>query len=483
MALDAELMQGLGLFLTGLAAACALLAAGRRWRRSRARRWAREIAARLREPATSLADVEAQAAAIEELIGLSEAAAAAAAARELLGSRDPAVRSAAIEVLRRTRALEGWIRDLHQGGYRARVRAIEALGEVGDERAVEELIAALGDDDPDVAGAASQAVVARDPDYAADRLAEALSSPRRRVAETAAATLVRMGEEATEALVGQLLSPSAQARRLAVEALGAIGGRGVCDLLAPLLDTEPEPLVRLAAAEALARLGDRACLARIKRLAESDPEWFVRARAYALLAESNAPGTEEFLRRSLVELGPELAGCNGQDGGVEAVLEGTERVRSAIVTGLRQLGISEEEIAQTRAAAEAAAPAPAGASDQADDRPESASASGDWGERGVELLRQLGDRDPVRRAEAARELAELGLWGEPALRRALRDPAPLVRAEAARSLARIGAGDCLEALAQLLRDPDPEVRLAVSNAMRAIVMQHVSQPLQEGPPL
>jgi HEAT repeat protein len=65
------------------------------------------------------------------------------------------------------------------------------------------------------------------------------------------------------------------------------------------------------------------------------------------------------------------------------------------------------------------------------------------------------------------------------LRRALRDPDPLVRAEAARSLGRIGASECLNSLADCLLDPDMTVRIASSNAMRAIVTRDAAKELQD----
>ncbi len=255
MTVEIGFVGTIALFLGGLVGSGLLFHFFAWWGRAAALSRARRIAARLREPALTLTAVEDHSAAIDELVQFGDGEAAVAAARELLDGTDGALRSAAIEILRRTRALDRWARDLRRSGYRTKLRAIEALGQVGDERAVAELIEALGDDDSGVAQAASQAVTARDPDYAADRLADALSSPSRRVAETAAATLVRMGADATEALVGQLASLQPQARRLAIESLGAVGGAELADLLLPLVEIDPDAEVRAAAAEALARGG------------------------------------------------------------------------------------------------------------------------------------------------------------------------------------------------------------------------------------
>ncbi|UCC69508.1 MAG: HEAT repeat domain-containing protein [Armatimonadota bacterium] len=463
MGLELDLAKGLTLFVLGLVAALLTLRLLLRWRHAAVLGRARRMADRLRRPATTLAAVEEQSSAVEDLIEFSDIGAATAAARELLVEDDATIRSAAIEILREIRAIDLWSRDLRRGSYRAKLRAIEALGEVGDERAVAELLEVLGEDDPDVARAASYAIVARDPDYASDRLADALSSPNRRLAETAAATLVRMGEEAVEALVGQLNRPSAQARRLAAESLGNIGMGSVRKLLLPLMETEPEPDVRTAMAEALVRVDGEAAAQDLRRMARSDPDWFVRARAYSLLAEMNAPEASGFLIEGLADLQPDLGQLSEGEDAVEHVSEGPERIRAAITTGLRLLGLSEEEIAAVERRT-----ANSSVADQAE-----------GSEEVLENLAALRDRDAAQRADAARRLGEIGLGAAPALQQALGDPDPLVRAEAARSLGRMGVRESLCALAKVLEDPDANVRLAASTAVRAIITRDAARELTE----
>lgn len=461
-------VNGIALLVAALAASALLVRFFSWWGRSAALARARRIAARLRHPATTLAEVEDQSAAIEELVQFDPGEAAVVVAQELLHEKEPAVRSAAVEILRRTRALDNWARDLHRAGYRGKLRAIHALGQVGDERAVAELIEVLGDDDPGVARAASRAVLARDPDYAADRLAEALSSPNRRTAETAAATLVHLGGEAIEALVSQLASLSAQARRLGVESLGAIGRPELAALLTPLLETEPEAQVRASAAEALARVGGELAWAELRRLAQSDPDWFVRGRAYTLMAESNAPGAAAFLIDALEGLQPQISAGSDQADAIEVVDEGARRLQAAITVGLRILGLSDHEIVRAVRSAEESDPSLLVS-------PGEGETANGW----PQVVAALGEPDAARRADAARQLAEAGPPAASGLRRALRDPDPLVRCEAARSLGRIGASDCLDALAECLRDPDASVRLASSAAMRLIVNRDAARELQE----
>ncbi|MFB3879944.1 MAG: HEAT repeat domain-containing protein [Armatimonadota bacterium] len=455
-----DLLRSVAIFLAGLMGAALGIKLFLKWRFATNLGRARRIAARLRQPATSLASVEDRSAAMEELVDLPDPRAAAAAVREVLDEEDETVRSAAIEVLRQTRALEIWRRDLRKGSYRAKLAAVEALGEVGDERAVDELLEALGDDDPDIARAAAHAISARDADYARDRLADALSSPNRRLAETAAAALVHLGEEAVDCLVGQLASLNPQARRLAVDSLGSIGGANLTGLLLPLLATEPDPAVRTAAAVALSRVDGSAAANEILRLARSDPDWFVRARAYSLLAEMGAEGAAGYLLEGLALFEPELPSLSENGHDVEAFTEGPPRVRRAIIAGLRLLGFSEEDVAA--AARSAAAPLLGEESDEA-----------------VAAAALLRHQDAAQRAEGARRLAEIGLPAAEVLSAAVHDPDPMVRAEVARSLGKIGSRDSLPALATCLKDPDAGVRLAATTALRAVVTREAARELTE----
>jgi HEAT repeat protein len=281
------------------------------------------------------------------------------------------------------------------------------------------------------------------------------------LAETAAATLVRMGEEAVEALMSQLASPSAQARRLAAESLGNVGERAVMQALLTRLEAEPIPEVRAAVAEAIARIDAEGAGQQLRQLARGDTDWFVRARAYALLAEANAPGAKEFLLEGLSEIEPDLEQFSDAGDEVESIAEGPERIRSAIIVGLRLLGLNEEQIA----------------ADVGQVR--DAQLSGEETEAISELLAMLRDRDPVRRAEAARQIGEAGELHAESLKQALRDPEPLVRAEAARALGMTESQNCLEALAACLRDPDANVRLAAMAAIRAVVTRDAAREVKD----
>ena len=96
MGVELDLAKGLALFLAGLVVAAVTLRLLLRWRYATMLSRARQIARGLRTPARTLAAVEEQSSAIEELMEFPDGRAAAAAARELLKENDATVRSAAI---------------------------------------------------------------------------------------------------------------------------------------------------------------------------------------------------------------------------------------------------------------------------------------------------------------------------------------------------------------------------------------------------
>jgi HEAT repeat protein len=460
MTLGYDSYQMIGVFLAGLFGAAISLRLLLRWRFAIHLSRARSIVRRMKEAPSSLAAVEERSTAMDELVDFSDPRAAAYTVQELLDDPDAITRSAAIEVLRQTRALEMWRRDLRRGSFQIKLAAIEALGRVGDERAIDELLEVLGDDDPDVSRAAARAIAAWDVDYACERLSDALASPNRRLAETAAAALVQLEEEAVECLIAQLTNLSSQARRLAAESLGSIGGEALKQVLLPLLATEPVAEVRAALAAALARVDAASAAPEIQRLAHSDPDWFVRARAYALLAEMGAEGAVPYLLEGLALYEPDLPAFSENGHDVEAFTVGTRRVRRAIIAGLRLLGFSEDEV---HSADHNGAPA----------------LTPQQLEEAAEAVGMLRHRDPAFRMEAARMLAEIGTPAAAALASSLADPDPLVRSETAQALGRIGSRDSLQPLAECLKDPDAGVRLAATTALRAVVTREAARELTE----
>lgn len=83
-----------------------------------------------------------------------------------------------VTVLKLRRDVDGLVRALGpENDYDVREDAADALGEIGDARAVEPLIAALGDPDDDVREAAAEALGNIGDPRAADPLRAALNDP------------------------------------------------------------------------------------------------------------------------------------------------------------------------------------------------------------------------------------------------------------------------------------------------------------------
>ncbi len=141
-----------------------------------------------------------------------------------------------------------------------RAEAAISLGRVGDERAVEPLIAALGDGNSDVRAAAAQA-------------------------------LGKIGDpKAVEPLIIILRYDDAYslARKQAIWALGMIGDARAVDPLISVLNNSGHPETQTLASEALGNIGDpRAVDPLIKALTDKDR--FVRVSAAEALGEIGDP--------------------------------------------------------------------------------------------------------------------------------------------------------------------------------------------------
>ena len=214
------------------------------------------------------------------------------------------------------------LRDLEHQDWRVRHAACRALGQLGDLRAVELLIARLGDGDPDVREAAYEALV-QIGEPAVERLIRALGYWESWVRKAACEALGRIGKPAVEPLIRALGDRDSWVRKAACEALEALGegrlaravlgaleeeekARNELALLAKEGDTRAvEPLikaledekwpVRKAACEALGRIGDpRAVKPLIKAL--GDWESWVRKAACKALGRIGKPAVEPLIR-------------------------------------------------------------------------------------------------------------------------------------------------------------------------------------------
>ena len=111
-----------------------------------------------------------------------------------------------------------------------------------------------------------------------------LSSPSVEIRCAAIQELGRMGDQrAVEPLRGLLKDRDWNVRFRAVEALGALGDRSVCVHIKPLLG-DRESLVSCQAAIALGRLGDRSVADQLSKIAASGPNSTLRKKASEVLA-------------------------------------------------------------------------------------------------------------------------------------------------------------------------------------------------------
>ena len=175
-----------------------------------------------------------------------------------------------------------------------RQAAANALGQIGDTRAINPLRAALNDWDANVRGAAAKALARIGPP-AVTVLCATLQDGEDSAREAAVAALVNIGEPALEPLLQCFASTNTKTRQFAARALGKMVGElpdlarahtPTCEAtcIAALQDTSAE--VRDSAARLLGRMRCRGS-----------------ADALAKLMESTDPGTRNAAARSLIELG------------------------------------------------------------------------------------------------------------------------------------------------------------------------------------
>jgi HEAT repeat protein len=190
-----------------------------------------------------------------------------------------------------------------------RAHAAEALGEIGDPRAVKHLIAALRDEAKFVRAEVVDALgqLAQDSDKAVEALVAAATDANRAadVRQNAVHALIfcpkRWRTVVVLALTGLLRDQDQIVRILAAEYLGLFGpdAKRAIPALVTLL-SDPEPLLRAVSAEALGRTSvgpeaANAAPALVKLLADEDES--VRAKAAAALGKISIEG-EISLNRS-----------------------------------------------------------------------------------------------------------------------------------------------------------------------------------------
>ena len=189
---------------------------------------------------------------------------------------------------------------IDSGPYSLSLGAVEALGEIGDQRALRPLLRALKADDAGVCVAALDALCRMGDPQAVEPIIGTLRHESGAVRVAAVETLRRLGATAAvEPLRGLLRDPVWDVRRAAAEALGRLKDPRAIDALAEALADGDED-VREASAMALGSLGEPRGIGPLV-LALKDPASGVRRIAAAALSRIDPDWSASAEARASVE--------------------------------------------------------------------------------------------------------------------------------------------------------------------------------------
>ncbi len=328
--------------------------------------------------------------------------------------------------------------NLAHGALAEQCEAAEYLGVAGDEAALEALVAALGDENPELRQCAAMALGELGSSRAIPALTRALRDRDRAVQWFAATALAKLGEPAVKILLAELRSDDEDAVVGAAIALGRMREpRAVGPLLGLL--ASPDLYVREQAVEALVEIGKPSVGPLVKTLGSAEPV----AKKSAVVALGRLADEEA------------AAALAGLLGGEDLV------ARHYAMVALRDMGPDAYDVLETALAS----------------RNPSAQKSAceilGFGRdaRAVKPVAALLDADDETvRWTAAKTLGAIdGKYAVESLIRALQDPSPRVREVTVLALGKIGHLDAVPALtAVAANDADETVRAAAADALAAI---------------
>ena len=188
------------------------------------------------------------------------------------------------------RAMNSFLTSLESEDKWLRRAAAAALAKMGDERAVKPLMRHLlekDEPDPEVRYSAAAGLARMRSLESIDYLAQALKDSTLSVRLEAGYALGRIGKPAIGVLIKARYDQDGKVRDSAVAALGSIGGvQARNELINVLRDKKEEPTVKLTAIQALYKMGDPESIAELERVAKSgDPD--LKAFVKELLGEEN----------------------------------------------------------------------------------------------------------------------------------------------------------------------------------------------------
>jgi HEAT repeat protein len=227
-----------------------------------------------------------------------------------------------------------------------RAGVAEALGEIGDARAVDALIEALRDEDSDVRRSVAWAldVIGWKPGNNEERVLYY-------IAKRDWGRCVKIGSFAVEFLIERLKDKDSDVRRSVAEALGKIGDSRAVDALIEALKDE-DSNVRENVAEALGEIGDaRAVDALIEALRDEDSDVRIRvaealgeigdARAVEALIEA-LKDEDSYVRKNSIDVLVEIAkkDLGVVDKLINALKDEDSNVRENVAWALGEIGDS-----------------------------------------------------------------------------------------------------------------------------------------------
>jgi HEAT repeat protein len=352
-----------------------------------------------------------------------------------------------------------------------RSSAAQALGSLGDARAVEPLLAALHDEDPNVRGSAAQALDTLGDARAVEPLLAALRDETFLVSWYAAQALGTLGDaRAVEPLLAALHDEDFHMRGSAALALGGLGdGRALEPLLAALMDEDFS--VWWYAAQALGTLGDARAVEPLLA-ALHDDNLSVRGSAAQALGSL---GDERALEPLIVALGDEatlIRWCTAQALGTLGDARAVEPLLAALHDKDFYVRSSAAQALGTLGDARAVEPLLAALHDEDFNvRSSATQALGTLGDaRAVKpLLAALHDKDSNVRRSTVQALGILGdaRAVEPLLA-VLQDETPNVRSSAAQALGTLGDARAVKPLLAALRDKNSSVHTGAADALEKI---------------
>jgi HEAT repeat protein len=233
-------------------------------------------------------------------------------------ARRRAAAAANLATLRMPRIQRHLVRALDDPARTVRIALIQAIGEVGDRRALVALVRRLGERSPTVVRQVEQVLVERGREVVPEIVAYAETSPKLRGRRAAVEVLgLLRAPLAADLLLDLVRHPDHELRIRAVKAAAAIGDPRFLDAFHELL-ADPAWVVRCQAAKGLGTLGSATSVP-LLRAALGDDHWWVRFYAAVALAELGEPGyaalqaavadpepTVRDMARYLVERGPVL---------------------------------------------------------------------------------------------------------------------------------------------------------------------------------